>query len=694
VLLGTDFTRISGKVNLDNEITDRLNFIINLDYGFSENNITNGIYSQALFAPPTFEAYNPDGSPKVFTSLSFTPSSYRSYNQNPLSMLQGINQAKANSLIGSIALEYDILKTLKFRSVASVNNNSYHQRNYTPSSVSVAYEGGATDSDGGVGTRAQSEQVDLFFENTITWNEQFNENNRINLLFGTTWQESHSTAFSASGQGYPDDVYLNDLSSAALALPPSAASGRNSLLSFYIRANYALKERYLFTFTGRSDASSKFPKANRVGYFPSFGVAWRISEEGFLKNVKWLDELKFRASAGYTGTQNIGDNMFYTLYTPSSYARTNALVPSQIGNDEIRWETTLQKDLGLDFSMFKSRLRGTFGLYQKNTSDLLMGIAVPPSSGFGSVIDNIADIENKGIELDIRADFIKTKKFQWSGAFNISRNKSKVTNINRDMQDPTKISSYDDPFYNSLYLGNSIVREGEPIGLLYGFKYLGLIKTQADLDAYKEKSLYAQYGLLTYLGIGDAMYDCLEEGNYKGMFKPQVIGSAEPKFFGGYTNTFNYKDISLIALFTYSYGGQIYYLKDIRDMEVTDLSNKGVAILDHYSASNPDSDRPRILLKQSAAYGTSPSSRGVYDASYIKLKSATIAWQAPKSIADKLNINGASIYLSATNLFTITNYPGADPEVSSNPYGMIQGYTDSGSYPTIRQYSLGLRFEF
>jgi TonB-dependent starch-binding outer membrane protein SusC len=695
-LLGTDFSRLSGKVNLDNEITNKLRVITNLDYGFTTNNITNGIYSSALYAPPTIAPYNADGSPAVFDPVSF--GSYAGSGiQNPLALLQGINRSKNLLLLGSLALEYDVLKSLKFRSTASVNYTGYHQLNYVPSTLNVYSASGLTgvSSQGGIATQGQTQQTDAFYENTLTWDKQFNKNNRLNLLLGTSWQQTNFQSFSASGQGFPDDNLLNGLSSAALALPPKASESQNSLLSFYMRANYALKEKYLLTLTGRSDESSKFPKSNRVGYFPSFGVAWRASEEPFLKNVKWISELKFRASAGYTGTQNLGDNLFYTLYTPGSYASTNALLPTQLGNDRIKWESTLQKDAGIDFALFDSRLRGAFGYYNKQSTGLLIAVPVATSGGFTSALENLADINNKGLEIDLRGDVIRNKNMTWNIALNASGNRSKVTHINHDIQNPNSVG-YSDPFYNSNFsLGNTILREGQPVGLIYGYTYTGVIKTQKELDDYKAKSLYAQYGLLHNLAFGYPMYSVIDTGTYKGYFAKDVIGNAEPKFYGGITNTFSYKQFSLIASFTFSYGGDLLYLPDINSFGLSDRSNRNTRILlSHYSASNPNADRPSLVLTESNRFGTGPSNIDVHDASYIKLKSISLNYELPQKIAAKLHLRTAMFYVAGSNLFTITEYPGPDPEISNDPYSLINGYSDDASYPSMRQYTAGIRLGF
>ena len=681
---GTDYRRIAGKISLDNDINTRLRFNTNLDYGFTTSDITNGMYTQALFAPPTFPAYNADGSVAILSPSQVGAYAYQGY-QNPLALLKGINRSNAIFLIGSLAGEYDILKSLKFRSSVSVNYNSYRQTNYVPSTVSIATSSGTGPSNNGMATQAQSQDANLFYENTLTWNKEFDANNRLTLLAGTSWQSTKSSSFSASAQGFPDDTYLNNLSSAAVTLPATGLSDQSSLLSFYMRANYALYDKYLFTFTGRSDASSKFPKDNRVGYFPSGGVAWRISQENFLKKAHWIDELKLRASAGYTGTQNIGSNLFYTLYSPVSYAGTNGLTPTQLGNNGLKWESTLQKDAGIDFELFKARLHGTAGFYEKTTTGVLFPATTASSSGFTSVTANIAKIRNRGIELEIGGDFVRGKHFQWSGDLNISGNRSRVLALSNDFANPANPTVYN--------YGNTILEVGKPIGLLYGNVFQGILKTQKEVDDYKAKYLFAAFGLAPYLGIGDAKYE-LDTPIYAGLsvYKTDIIGHAEPKFYGGLTNTFTYDNFTLSTLITFSYGGDILYLADIQNHDASVRTNKGISALKRWTPDNPNAPFPRMVLGQSPYAYT--SSMSVYKASYARLKSVTFSYQLPKKLMSSAKISGASLYIAATNLITVTHYPGADPEVSNDPYSLIGGYSDSGGYPGVKQFSAGLRCSF
>ena len=673
-LIKTDFQRISGKISLDSDISKYFRLNTNLNFGYTKSNITNGVYGQALYAPPTFAPYNEDGTYAIL-ELGYN---YQGY-QNPLAVASCTNQAKTYTFMGSVAGEISILKDLKFKSTVSINYSSYNQLSYTPSYVDIGNYMGKTSSENGTGSQSHSTTLDIFFENTLTWDKEINENHRFNLLVGTSWEEHRSDFFSAAGKGYPDDKQLNNLSSAAHASKVQGATpeSQNSLLSFYARANYVWKDRYLFTFTGRADASSKFAPDNQYGFFPSGAIAWRISEENFLKRAEWIDEIKIRASMGKTGTQSIGDHMWRTLYTPVSYGDKNALIPSQLGNSSIKWESTVQKDLGIDFSFAQGRLGGTFGYYHKVTDGALLNMTPAPSSSYSTVVFNIAKIRNQGVEFDIHGDFIRKKHFRWTGALNISRNISKVLDINGGpFSDPNN--------RDALNLGTSVVKEGEPLGLLYGRVATGIIKTEEQLAAAKEAFPYYT-SFDPYLDLGDIAFEYED-----GYWKEDVIGRSTPDFFGGYTNTFTWKQFTLTALFTFSYGNDLIYQKDVSDSGMSSLANRGTRVLNHYSETNTSSNRPRSMW--AATYML--TSLNVYDASYLKLKTLTLNYNLPASICQKVRIKSASIYGTATNVFTLTSYPGPGPEVSDDPGSVIGGGRDASTYPTAKSYTFGIRIGF
>lgn len=677
-LINTDFERYTVKTSIDNDITERFRMGTNITFGYNKNNITNGVYSQAMSAPPVLSPYNEDGSYANYSLIPELADSYMGF-QNPLAVASGKNQAKTYDFKGSIYGEVDILKNLKYKSMMSINYINYNQSNYVPSYVSVGGFYGVEESGGGQGTESQSTSTGVFFENTLTYNKIFSENHRIDAIVGTSWEQQKTNFFSATGKGYPDDDYLNNLGSAQVATNVAGAnpSVQNSLLSFYIRANYILKERYLFTFTGRSDNSSKFAKENRVGYFPSGAIAWRISEEPFLKDVSWIDEIKVRASMGKTGTQSISDHMFRTLYSPGSYAGSTALYPSQLGNEDIKWESTVQRDLGLDFSFFKSRLSGTLAYYHKITDGALLSITPALSSGYDTMVANIAKVKNIGVEFELNADFIRTKNWKWSGSFNISHNSSTVLDLQGD-----NFSS--DTGRNELNLGTTVYREGESLGLLCGRKAIGIIRNQEQLDNYKKRFPYWS-SMYRDLGIGSIELALDETGFYY----EDVIGNCTPDFYGGFTNTIQYKNWSLLATFTFSYGNDLIYQKDVTDMNFNSYANRGVRVLGGSTPERP-TGRPAVLYN---SYNFL-TNLNVYDASYLKLQALSLSYSLPNKYAKKLHLNNLSIYGTATNLFTLTSYPGPDPAVSDDPYSVAGGGRDVTSYPTVRSYTVGIRLGF
>ena len=672
-LIGTDFQRLTGNVSMDNDITSRFRTFLKVNLSYSKNNISSGLYSQALTAPPILPAYNEDGTFAQYTSVGGFGTSYMGY-QNPMAVATVTNNAKTYGIKGSFSGEYDVLKDLKFKSTVSLDYSNYNQVNYVPSYVNISSFYGAESSNGGTGSQSQSIRTGVFWENTLTYNHEFNENHSLNFVLGHSWETDKMSFFSAAGQGYPDDTHLNNLSSAALATSVSGAnpSAKSSLLSFYGRVNYTLMNRYLFTFTGRSDTSSKFSKAHRTGFFPSGAVAWRIKEEPFMKNVKWVDDLKLRASIGKTGTQNISDWMFLTLYSPDSYAGSTALYPSQLGNDDIKWESTTEKDLGLDFSILKGRLSGTVNYYYKVTDGALLSVTPPPSSGFTTYISNIAKIRNQGIEVELNAQFLHTKDWTWSGSLNLSHNTSLVK----------KINSYSGN--TELNLGTSIIREGKGLGMLCGYVADGIIQNEEELAEYKKA--FPMWSYMTRdLGVGSYRFKLDDTG----MYYKDVIGDATPDVYGGYTNTLTYKNWSLLACFTYSIGNDMIYQKDVADRAMSSLANRGIRVLD---ASNVGAFNGH----QTNLYNTTVmlTNLNVYDASYLKLQTLSLAYNFSKSVLTKLHLSSLQLYATASNVFTITSYPGPDPAVTDDPYSVYGGGRDVSTYPTVKSWNFGVRVGF
>lgn len=676
-ILNTGFRRYAGKLSLDNDLTKKLSANINVHFGLTENDVTNGSYGQALAAPSILAAYNDDGSLANYMSLDNTSigagfsSSYLGY-QNPLAVASAVNSAKTYTFKGTLGLQYRFMDELVFKTAASFDFKNYNQSNYIPSYLMVGSENGIQEFEGGSGTEAQSNTTGVFWENTLSYNKIFQGIHHLDAVLGHAWETRRASFFSASGTQYPDDEFLNGLSSAVIPASVKGAnpSMQNALLSFFLRVNYTLLDRYLFTFTGRADSSSKFAKANRTGYFPSGAVAWRISEEDWMKGARWIDELKIRASIGKTGTQNIDDYMYMTLFAPGSYAGLSAMYPIQLGNEGIKWESTLQKDLGLDFSFFKGRLGGTVAGYWKTTDDALYNISVPPSSGFNEAIANYASIGNKGLELELYTDIVKTEDFLWHFDFNISRNISKVLKLSggKDFVD-----------------GATILKEGEPLGLLYAYVAEGIIHTQAELDAYKERFNGRRVGYWASdyptLGIGSPIFSLNERyRDYK-----DVVGCSTPDFYGGFSTSFRYLNWKLNASFTYSYGNELLLVKDLSDMKFDSIANRSVRILEAGTGNRP-------ILHATGRHML--SSLNVYDASYLRMNALSLSYDLPARLVKSVNMRYATFYVSAGNLFTLTKYPGADPAITDNPYSIGGGGLDLTTYPMSRTFSIGTRLGF
>jgi TonB-linked SusC/RagA family outer membrane protein len=689
IVTGTSYQRVSGKINLENEISTHFKFITNLNLGYTNQDITNGAYGQALRARPDYTPYDSTGNYTNFADVGY---SYQGF-QNPLALTSAINNSKTTRLLGSVSAVYDFNPYLQFKSTVSLNSQTYNQRLYTPSYLQIGSFYGNVSSNGGIGSNANSRFTDWFIENTLGYTKELNEKNSVNILVGTSYETQKTSSFSATASGYPNDNVLNNLSS---AITPLYTRGddpdkpQSYLVSYYLRANYTYMSKYLFTLTGRADGSSKFGPDNKFGYFPSGAIAWRISKENFLKNVQWIDDIKIRASYGLTGNQNIGDQMYRTLYSPLSYAGSNALVPTQLGNPAIKWETTKQTDIGLDFSLFRNRLQGTFDYYKKQTDDDLLSLPLPPSSSYSSLLGNVVSIRNSGVELSLQGDIIRTNNFRWNASVNITWNKSLVTKISSNA-DLTQIGDL-----TGLEYGNTSIIQGQPLGLITGMKVTGIIKTQQELDAYKKKlGLFA--GLVfPYLGIGDPMFllDTVSYAAYGASYPlfNTVIANGAPKYFGGFTQGFSYKNFDLNLYFLFSEGGKLMWGDNVSSLTFVGTSNANAVMLNRYTPTNTNTNQPRLLLGDQLLYNTNLS---VFNSSYLKLRTVTLNYRFNKSEwMKKTGIQSAAVYLSATNLFTITKYPGNDPETSDDAYSVAGGYFDVSNYPAVKTFSAGLKVGF
>jgi len=687
-VIGTNFHRIVGKVNLETDISKKFRFLTNLNIGYTTQAITNGAYDEALKARPDYTPYDSTG---AFTNFANVGYSYQGF-QNPKALTTATNNSTTTSILGSVSAVYDILPDLQYKGTVSLNDQIYNQRTYTPSYLEIGSYFGSVANNGGIGSNSNSRFADWFVENTITWNKRWNDRHSVNVLAGTSYETQKTSFFSATGTGYPNDNVLTSLSSATT---PTVVTGDDPtkpqayLLSFYLRANYTFDDKYLVTFTGRSDGSSKFGPDNKFGYFPSGALGWRLSKEAFLSNVNWLDELKIRASYGATGNQNIGDQLYRTLYKPYNYAGSSALVPTQLGNPAVKWETTRQLDLGLDFAILKNRLSGTFDYYNKQTEDALLQVPTAPSSAFSYAYGNVVGIRNRGFELYLQGEIVQTKNFKWTMAGNITWNRTLVTKISSKDDLSQALSSP-----TGIELGNTTLEQGQPLGLITGMHVTGIIRNTQELANYKSKLGVMNFAL-PYLGIGDPMFE-LDTTGYNGQggypkFNA-ILAAGAPKYTGGFNEAFSYKNWDLSLYFTFSEGGHLMWGDDVSSLYFAGTSNANAVMLNRYTPENTTTNQPRLLLNDQLLYASNLS---IFNSSYLKLRTVTLDYRLNKTPwMRNSGFQGATVYASATNIFTITKYPGNDPETSDDSYSVAGGYFDVSNYPALRSVSLGIKLAF
>jgi TonB-dependent starch-binding outer membrane protein SusC len=686
VLDGTGYHRISGKLNLETQIASKFRLVTNLLLGFTNQNIGDGAYTQALLARPDWAPRDATGSYLNFPAQGYD---YAFSALNPAALLTAINNGKTLSLLGSLSGIYAISNDLHFKSSVSLNMQQYNQRNYLPSYINIQVLGENNTNPGGIGSEANSRFTDWFLENTLTYTKQFNVKHAVNVVVGQSYETTKYSYFSATASGYPNDNFLNGLSSADSVISVTGddpASPQAYLLSFYARANYSYLDKYLFTFTGRADGSSRFGPENKFGYFPSGALAWRMSREKFLDNIRWIDNIMLRGSYGLTGNQNIGDQMYRTLFSPSTYAGGSALIPTQFGNQGIKWESTKESDVGLDVSLLANRLTATFDYYNRQTSGALLSIPTAVSTGFSDLLQNAVGLRNRGFEASLSGDIVRAGRFKWTASINATWNSSLVTRLD-PQADLSQIGSLSG--IESIGGTNTTLAQGKPLGLLTGFFITGLIKTQAQLAAYTQQ--LGPYGRFTPpQQLGDPMFKLFPSGGFPdgGPAFGEIIGNGPPKYYGGMTQEFSYKKLDLKCYFTFSHGGHLLWAEHAATTEFFGQSNANVAMLNRYTPTNTNSNDPRLDLIYDEE---SPTNLDVFSSSYLKLRSLILSYYLN---VKKMSISNAQVFISATNVFTLTKYPGSDPEVSDDPYSVNGGYIDAGNYPAIKTFSLGFKAAF
>jgi len=682
----SNFDRFSFNLNLDTQLNSRLRFGTDLnlsqtDQTSPDSDLTNLVYTYR----PDVPVYDDDG---LFLKS-------RSLFQNPVALSKAINNNKTLLLLGTLFAELKLAEGLKFKTSFSLNYNAGNQYSYYSRFTNRGGLSFFSNEEGdGYAQESRSRSTNTLWQNTLTYNKSF-DNNSIDAILGVSFEESKNSSTRVWGEGFFNDV-LTNISSATVSNSGSSFEAGSGLASYLGRVNYNYDSRYYLNLTGRVDGSSKFAPDNQYAFFPAVGAAWRISNESFLQDNNFIDELKLRVSAGVSGQQDFGNYAWRTLFSAYFYGGDPAVILSQLGNNDLKWEKTNQFDLGLDFSFFNGRVQGELGYYIKNTENALFAVIIPGSTGATSIIANVANTSNEGVELELSGDVIRTDDFNWNLSFNITKNTNKLTKISDDFKD-------DDGFVVGFGAAGRL-REGDPIGLLYGYVSEGIFQTQDEIDALN--TVDNDTGTTIYYqddetAPGDLKFrditgpDGVPDGRVTNLDQ-QVIGDTQPDFFGGINSTWSYKGFALSTQFTYSIGNDLQNqaLALNTNFNTNRQENKSVLVLNAWTPQNTNTDIPRNVYRD-PNNNRRISSQYLYDASYLRLRAVNLSYSFSNELVKRTGfLSSASLYVTAQNLLTITNYPGADPEAANLFNNDLASGRDLNRFPIAKVYTVGVRIGF
>ncbi|MCF0064413.1 TonB-dependent receptor [Dyadobacter chenwenxiniae] len=654
ILVGNDFQKLSARLNLEHDYNSKLKFGLNI--GLSRT-VVNRIAQDNQFSTPMQVVALAPITPPYDKNGAVNDRPVTTY-YNPLIELDNsrdISTAYRN--IGNAYLSYNLTKGLAFRTELGFDLGNQDE------DVFYGVKTEAGQSVNGQGTSFWNRNLTYNTNNYFNYSTSINARHTLDFTVGMSFQEYKNDRNYVTGHDFPVDA-LKKIESAGKIVAGSSSSLGSSFLSYFARSNYKLRNRYLFTVSGRIDGSSRFGKNAKYGFFPAVSTGWIISEEPFLSQSRVLSFLKLRGSWGITGNADgFGDFKQLGLWGAGKYAGSSGLVPTQLANPDLKWEKSKQIDFGIDFGIFNNRFSGEIDYYSKNTNNLIYDVPVPGISGFATQTVNIGSMQNKGIEIVFSSTNLDTRLFKWNTSINLSKNTNKVTKLDGEQN---LVSSNDGRFFNAL-------KVGESIGIFYGPKFAGVDRVTGD-------ALY-------YVQDGKVTNDYNAAGNF-------TVGNPNPDWIGGITNSITFTNFELSILFQGVFGNQVQngagaFMSSSFDW----FDNQTVDQLDRWQKEGDITNVPQ--LRFSGGNGTGASSRFIFNASYVRLKNITLAYRFSNSLLQKIKLSTAKLYITAINLATFTKYPGWDPEVNADYRASNRNQGgDFYSAPQIKSLTLGINLEF
>jgi TonB-linked SusC/RagA family outer membrane protein len=686
LLMNTNFTRFSGKLNGDVTVNKWLDVSTNIAVNKNKQRLNDESFFSGGMARAAVEAYSIlpikyPNDPSIYGAYAGNWSSNADFPagetpHNPVHISNDVQTYEDRTQVtGDITLNFKITSDLSFKSNFAVDLNYYKQNRYAGRLIDTGSEGSAYE-------KVENKKY-WQNENYFNYNKTIG-NHSITGMVGLSWSRNSWEDIEMSNSHYFDDFYGYHNIGVGTATRPGVGSwdGINSLNSYFARASYSFKNKYLFTATGRYDGSSRFGENSKYGFFPSASAAWRVSEEDFLKSNPTISNLKVRASIGQTGNQEIGSYVTQTFLGSQNIimngALTPGLFPNSVGNPDLKWEKTTQYDAGIDLGLFENRLMVNLDYYHKLTEDMLLDVPLPQSTTTGSVKMNYGTVENKGFEISINTHNIKSSNFNWYSDIAWSANKNTIIKLG-----PTHAD-----ILRNYWVGgaNTILREGESIASFFGLNRLGTYSTQ-------EASLAARYGFVP----GDVKY---EDKNGDGVISfvsdGGVLGSAFPKWDMNFANNIEFKNFDFNIDIRFSYGAKKENRTNHSSEDRQAMANGKNSIL---NAWRPDHQNTMIGQVRpgngGAYYQTYPDTHWIEDCSFVRGDGMTLGYTLPKNILEKFGMSKVRFYATTKNFFLITKYTGYDPEGSDrdNMDGLTPGM-DFFMYPRPTTYTLGVNIVF
>jgi TonB-linked SusC/RagA family outer membrane protein len=675
IIINSGFTRYSLRLNVDHRISDRVKFGTSILGSYTINNGTptgvteidagvavNSIVGAAMGAPPTLKPYRDDGT--IFPFGEQRDGRYREVT-NPLGLAEVLNRTAVKRTLVNLYGEAKVAEGLTYRASFNVDLQGNLNDYYSPLYIIAKND---LNANSGTASKTNTNYTVLLHESILTYNKTFAEKHSVKFTGVFATQSNLANTNRISANGFPNDATKNEALQLAVNRTVSSSRSSERLDSYMGRVNYGFKDKYFVDFTARVDGSSKFGANHKYGFFPAVAAGWRIIEEGFMQNITALSDLKLRASYGLTGNSG-ALSAYQSLATVSSsgsdyqfnHIYTTGINPDRIANPDLRWEKSTQLNIGLDISLLENRLNLTADVYKKNTKDLLYVKSLPLSSGYSSITGNYAELENKGLELAANARVLDGA-VQWNVSANATFNRNKIVDLDGGTTTERFVTNY------------TILRVGSPLGVFKTYLFDGVYQTGE-----------------TFLPGSDGRTGGAKVKDYNGdgsiTAADQVItGNPNPDFIFGFSSNLRYKNFDFSIFLSGSYGNEIYNLSRYSFENPLGQRNLLVETANHWTPDNPNNE-----YVSGFPGGRLPiSDRFVEDGSYLRCKNISLGYTLPEI----KGINRARVYISANNLFTVTNYSGFDPEVNSYGGSNTAIGVDNLVYPSAKTFLGGVQITF